>query len=49
MDLQKFLYYPDQNLALIFVQSVELTNEALDFLKSIFDAFDGDGVCHLHI
>ncbi|CAL0320978.1 unnamed protein product [Lupinus luteus] len=25
-------------------QSVELTNEALDFLKAIFDAFDGDGV-----
>ena len=27
------------------MQSVELTNEAIEFLRAIFDAFDGDGVC----
>ena len=27
------------------MQSVELTNEAVEFLRAIFDAFDGDGVC----
>lgn len=27
------------------MQSVELTNEAVEFLKGIFELFDGDGVC----
>ncbi|XP_061337998.1 mitochondrial Rho GTPase 1-like [Gastrolobium bilobum] len=49
--LRKFGYNDDIKLADDLIpplkrapdQSVELTNEALDFLKAIFDAFDGDG------
>lgn len=29
----------------LYVQSVELTNEAIEFLRGIFDLFDNDGVC----
>lgn len=32
------------DITLLNVQSVELTNEAIEFLKGIFDLFDGDGV-----
>ncbi|MED6186190.1 Mitochondrial Rho GTPase 1 [Stylosanthes scabra] len=49
--LRKFGYNDDIKLADDLIppikrapdQSVELTNEAIEFLKSIFDAFDGDG------
>lgn len=48
--LRKFGYNDDIKLADDLIpplkrapdQSVELTNEAIDFLKAIFDAFDGD-------
>ncbi|KAF7805122.1 mitochondrial Rho GTPase 1-like [Senna tora] len=49
--LRKFGYNDDIRLADELIpplkcapdQSVELTHEAIDFLKGIFDAFDGDG------
>ncbi|PNX82898.1 mitochondrial rho GTPase 1-like protein [Trifolium pratense] len=55
--LRKFGYNDDIKLAGDLIpplkrasdQSVELTNEAIDFLKTIFDEFDGDSVCHLRI
>ncbi|KAG4919829.1 hypothetical protein JHK85_058110 [Glycine max] len=51
--LRKFGYNDDIKLADDLIppikcapdQSVELTNEAVEFLRAIFDAFDGDGVC----
>ncbi|XP_061351853.1 mitochondrial Rho GTPase 1-like [Gastrolobium bilobum] len=54
--LRKFGYNDDIKLADDLIpplkrapdQSVELTNEAVDFLKAIFDLFDSDGVCYLH-
>lgn len=31
---------------LVSLQSVELTSEAVEFLKGIFSTFDDDKVCH---
>lgn len=34
---------------LVYLQSVELTSEAMEFLKGIFSTFDDDKVCYCFI
>lgn len=40
-------------LLFLYVQSVELTNEAIEFLKGVFESFDSDRVsffnCHSRV